>query len=77
VLDGFTGDQRFFIGWAQVWPRLYRDDELRKRLLTDPHSPSPYRVNGIVRNMPQFVEAFGVKEGDGLHLPPAQIVRIW
>jgi predicted metalloendopeptidase len=77
VLDGYTGDQRFFIGWAQVWPRLYRDDEMRKRLLTDPHSPSPYRVNGIVRNMPQFQEAFGVKAGDGLHLPPAQQVRIW
>jgi len=77
VLDGYTGDQRFFIGWAQVWPRLYRDDELRKRLLTDPHSPSEYRVNGIVSNMPQFTEAFAVKEGDGLFLPPAQQVRIW
>ena len=77
VLDGYTGDQRFFIGWAQVWPRKYRDDELRKRLVTDPHSPSEYRANGIVRNMPQFVEAFGVKEGDGLYLPPDQQVRIW
>jgi predicted metalloendopeptidase len=77
VLDGYTGDQRFFIGWAQVWPRKYRDDELRKRLVTDPHSPSEYRANGIVRNMPQFVEAFGVKEGDGLYLPPEEQVRIW
>ena len=77
VIDGYTGDQRFFIGWAQVWPRKYRDDELRKRLLTDPHSPSEYRANGIVRNMPQFVAAFGVKEGDGLYLPPDQQVRIW
>jgi putative endopeptidase len=77
VLDGYTGDQRFFIGWAQVWPRMYRDDELRKRLLTDPHSPSEYRVNGIVRNMPQFAEAFTVKDGDGLFLPAPQQVRIW
>jgi len=77
VLDGYTGDQRFLIGWAQVWPRKYRDDELRKRLVTDPHSPSEYRVNGIVRNMPQFVEAFGLKEGDGLYLAPDQQVRIW
>jgi predicted metalloendopeptidase len=77
VLDGYTGDQRFFIGWAQVWARKYRDDELRKRLLTDPHSPSEYRCNGIVRNMPQFVQAFGVKAGDGLYLTPEQLVRIW
>jgi len=77
VLDGFTGDQRFFIGWGQVWARKYRDDEMRKRLLTDPHSPSEYRCNGIVRNMPQFARAFGVKPGDALYLPPEQVVRIW
>ena len=57
--------------------RKYRDDELRKRLLTDPHSPSEYRGNGIARNMPQFVQAFGVKPGDKLYLPPEQVVRIW
>jgi len=77
VIDGFTGDQRFFIGWAQVWARKYREDELRKRLLTDPHSPSEYRTNGIVRNMPQFQQAFDVKAGDKLYLPPEQVVRIW
>jgi predicted metalloendopeptidase len=77
VLDGYTGDQRFFVGWAQVWPRLFREDELRRRLVTDPHSPSEYRVNGIVRNMPQFVEAFDLKSGDRLYLPPDQQVRIW
>jgi len=77
VLDGFTGDQRFFIGWAQVWARKYREDELRKRLLTDPHSPSEYRVNGIVRNMPQFDRSFEVKPGDKLYLPPDEMVRIW
>ncbi len=77
VLDGFTGDQRFFIGWGQVWARKYRDDEMRKRLLTDPHSPAEYRCNGVMRNMPQFVAAFGVQPGDGLYLPPEQLVRIW
>jgi endothelin-converting enzyme len=77
VIDGFTGDQRFFIGWAQVWARKYREDELRRRLLTDPHSPSEYRVNGIVRNMPAFFAAFEVKPGDGLYLPAAEQVRVW
>jgi putative endopeptidase len=76
-IDGFTGDQRFYLGWGQVWARKYRDDELRKRLLTDPHSPSEYRCNGIVRNMPAFQSAFGVKAGDKLYLPPDQTVRIW
>jgi putative endopeptidase len=77
VLDGFTGDQRFFIGWAQIWARKFREDELRKRLLTDPHSPSEYRVNGTVRNMPAFDSSFDVKPGDKLYLPPDKMVRIW
>ena len=77
VLDGFTGEQRFYIGWAQVWARKYREDELRKRLLTDPHSPSEYRCNGIVRNMTDFQKAFDVKAGDKLYLPPDQVVKIW
>src|SRR5690606_30636785 len=54
TLGGFTGAQRFFIGWAQIWRGLYRDDFLRQMLTTDPHSPGPYRVNGVVRNMPEF-----------------------
>ncbi len=77
VLDDFTGQQRFFIGWSQVWARKYREDELRRRLLTDPHSPSEYRVNGIVRNLPAFVAAFGVAEGDGLFLTAEEQVKIW
>jgi putative endopeptidase len=77
VIDGFTGDQRFFLGFAQIWARKYRDDELRKRLLTDPHSPSEYRCNGVVRNVPQFAAAFDVKPGDKLYLPPEEQVRIW
>jgi predicted metalloendopeptidase len=77
VLDGFTGDQRFFIGWGQIWKRKYREDELIKRLKTDPHSPTEYRCNGILRNMPAFAQAFDVKPGDPMYLPPEQQVRIW
>ncbi|MGA9525471.1 MAG: M13 family metallopeptidase [Myxococcaceae bacterium] len=77
AIDGFTGAQRFFLGWAQVWRGLERDDYLRQMLLTDPHSPGEFRVNGVVRNMPEFYEAFGVKEGDGTWVPPATRVKIW
>jgi len=76
-IDGFTAEQRFYLGWAQIWKRLFREDELRKRLLSDPHSPAQYRVNGIVRNMSEFDAAFDVKAGDKLYLPPDQQVRIW
>ena len=77
VIEGFTGDQRFFLGWAQVWRRLYREAELRNRLLTDSHSPSEYRTNGVLRNMDAFIAAFGVQEGDGMWLPPESRVEIW
>ena len=77
VIDGLTGDQRFFLGWSQIWRRLYREQELRKRLLTDPHSPSEYRVNGIVRNMDAWYEAFNIKEDEDLFLAPKSRIRIW
>lgn len=77
VLDGFTGEQRVFLGWGQVWRRLYRDEALSERLVTDPHSPSRYRVNGIVQNMPEFYKAFDVKEGDGHYLTEEERVKIW
>ena len=77
TLDGFTGDQRFFIGWAQGWARNYREDELRKRLMTDPHSPSEYRTNAVVANLPQFHRAFGVQPGDKMYRAPEAQVRIW
>lgn len=77
VIDGLTGDQRFFLAWAQVWKRKYRDDALIARLKSDPHSPAQYRVNGVVRNMDEWYEAFGVKEGDALYLPPEQRISIW
>ncbi|MGI9296217.1 MAG: M13-type metalloendopeptidase, partial [Pseudomonadales bacterium] len=77
VIDGFSGDQRFFMGWAQVWRRKYREEELRKRLLTDPHAPSQYRVNGVLPNMPQFYEAYNLKEEDGMYLLPDKRLSIW
>lgn len=76
-LDGFTGDQRFFIGWAQIWRRKYREQELRQRLITDPHSPSHYRVNGVLPNVPAFYTAFDIKEGDAMYLAPEDRVKIW
>jgi len=77
VIDGLTGDQRFFLGWAQVWRTLYREDALRQQLLTDPHSPGEYRTNGVVRNMDAWYAAFGVQPGDAMYIPPEQRVRIW
>lgn len=77
VIDGLTGDQRFFMGWAQVWARKYRDEELSQRLITDPHAPSEFRVNGIVRNMTEFYGAFEVEPEHKLYLAPDQRVKIW
>jgi putative endopeptidase len=77
VIDGWTGDQRFFAGWAQVWARKYREAELIKRLLTDPHSPSQFRGNGPVVNSTAFVNAFGVKPGDRMFKPEAERIVIW
>jgi predicted metalloendopeptidase len=77
VLDGFEGDQRFFLGYAQVWRRKYRDEELRRRLLTDPHSPAQYRVLGIVSNVDAFYEAFGIQPGHAMYIAPENRVRIW
>lgn len=77
VIDGFTGLQRFFVGFAQAWRSKYRDEVLAKRLVSDPHSPARYRVNGVVPNMPMFYEAFNVQPGDGHYLPPQQRVKIW
>lgn len=77
VIDGFTGPQRFFLGWSQGWRRKYRDNELRMRLVTDPHSPSEFRVNGPVSNMAAFYDAFGVQPGDRLYRAPEDRVTIW
>ena len=77
VLDGYTGDQRFFLGWAQVWRRKYREENLLTRIKTDPHSPSEFRANGTVVNLPSFHTAFGTKEGDKLYKPEAERIVIW
>ena len=77
VIDGLTGDQRFFMAFAQVWRSKYREETARQLLLVDPHSPAQYRVNGILRNFPEWQKAFGVKPGDKLWLAPAEQVRIW
>ncbi|MEO8061741.1 MAG: M13 family metallopeptidase [Pseudomonadota bacterium] len=76
-IDGFSGEQRFFLGWAQVWRRKYRDEDLLKRTLTDPHSPSEFRTNGPTSNIDSFYDAFGVKEGDRMYRPPGERVKIW
>ncbi|MEH8019051.1 peptidase M13 [Rheinheimera muenzenbergensis] len=77
VLDGFTGEQRFFISWAQVWRTKFREEALRRQLSTGPHSPAHYRVIGVLPNIPQFYTAFDIKEGDAMYLPPEQRVKIW
>jgi len=77
VLDGLTGDQRFFLSWAQVWRSLDRDAQLRKQVTSNPHSPSKFRVNGPVRNIDAWYAAFGVKPGDQLYLAPEDRVHIW
>jgi len=76
VINGFTGDQRFYLGWAQVWRRNYREANLRARLLTDPHAPSKQRA-WIVRNFDDWYRAYNVQPGQKLYLTPEQRVRIW
>jgi predicted metalloendopeptidase len=77
VIDGWTGDQRFFLGWAQVWRSKARDEETKRRLTVDPHSPPKFRANGAAVNVPEFYAAFDVKEGDGMYLAPEERVKIW
>ncbi len=74
---GLTGDQRFFLSWAQVWREKQRDEDLRSQVTSDPHSPAEYRINGVVRNIDAWYGAFQVRPGDKLYLPPPERVRIW
>lgn len=76
VIDGLTGDQRFFLGWAQVWRRNYREQNLSQRITTDPHSPSTQRA-WVVRNLDPWYKAYQIKEGQKLYLAPTNRVRIW
>ena len=77
VIDGFTGDERFFLAWAQSWRGKVRPEALRREIATDPHSPNEFRCNQIVRNMNEFYSAFGVELGDALYLAPHERVQIW
>jgi predicted metalloendopeptidase len=77
VIDGLSGDQRFYMGFGQVWRSKMREAQQIKQIKTDPHSPGQFRANGTMRNQPGFYEAFGVKEGDPMYLAPDQRVIIW
>ena len=77
VIDGYTGDQRFFLAFAEAWRQKRRDGATRQQLLSDPHSPAYFRVNGVVRNFDPWYAAFDVKPGDKLYLPPAERVHVW
>ena len=77
VIDGLSGDQRVFIGWAQAWRGKLTDDAIRRQVTSDPHSPRKFRVNGPVHNIDGWYQAFGVKPGDALYLDPKDRVRIW
>jgi putative endopeptidase len=77
VLDGFTGEQRVFLGWGQVWRAKARPDALKRQVTSDPHSPARFRIDGPMRNVDAWYEAWGVKPGDKLYLKPDDRVRIW
>jgi len=77
VIDGLTGDQRFYMGWGQVWRTKMREPAQIAQIKTDPHSPAQYRANGTLKNQPGFYEAFGVKAGDKMYLAPKDRVIIW
>jgi len=77
VLGGYTGDQRFFMAWAQVWAIKWREEALSAQIKNGPHSPGEFRANGIVRNFGPWYEAFDVKPGDAMYLPPEKRVKIW
>jgi putative endopeptidase len=77
VIDGYSGAQRFFMGWAQSWRGKYRDEEVRRRIATDPHSPDEFRCNQIVSNLDEFYQAFSVSENDKHFMQAQERVRIW
>ena len=77
VIDGFTGDQRFFMAWAQVWAIKWKDEALSAQIKNGPHSPGEFRANGIVRNFGPWYDAFDIKPGDPMYIPPEERVKIW
>lgn len=74
-MDGYTGIQRVFLGWGQVWLDKTREEALRSRVSSNPHSPAKFRINGVVRNIPEFYEAFNVKATDSLYLAPKKELK--
>lgn len=77
VIDGLTGDQRFFMGYAQIWRGKRTEKAMRERVATDPHSPGHFRALGSLSNMNEFYEAYGIKEGDKMYIAPEKRVKIW
>ena len=77
MIDGLTGDQRFFLGFAQVWRDKTRDEAMVVQLKSDPHSPDKFRANGPLSNLDAFYKTFSVKEGDRMYRPPKERVSIW
>jgi len=77
VLDGYSGAQRFFLGYGQIWRVRFREAALRRQLLTGPHAPGEFRANGTVANFQPFYDAFGLRDGDGLWRPAAARIRVW
>jgi putative endopeptidase len=77
LIDGLSGDQRLFLGWAQVWRGKQTDDAVRQQVTSESHPTYPFRVNGVVRNIDAWYQAFGVEPGDVLYLAPGDRVRIW
>ena len=77
VIDGLSGDERFFFGWGTIWGSISTDKQLIRQIKTDPHSPGEFRANGPLVNMPEFVKVFNVKEGDGMYVAPENRIKIW
>jgi len=77
LIDGFTPEQRYFMGWALVWRAIYRPEAIKTQVNTDPHSPPEWRVNGPMSNMPEFAKAWGCKAGDAMVRPEDKRAQIW
>jgi len=77
VIDGLTGDQRFFIGFTQIWRAKAKEEAMRNRVATDPHSPAEFRALGALSNMPEFYTTYDVKPGDAMYIAPEKRVKIW
>jgi len=76
-LNGFTREQRFFLGFGQIWRSKSREEFIKQMVTTNPHAPEAFRIRGTLLNTPEFFEAFGVKEGDGMWRPPQEQAKIW